>query len=88
MSVGGRIIQIREVRPGVSALWVLDVQKGYETETCVHVETETEMPALGENVWWQSGKVMWDRDRRTLRKVGFSHSPHECATRPQESRDE
>ena len=81
MSVGGKIIEIREVRHGVSALWVLDDHPSGHTETCVHVETELEMPALGENVWWQGGKVMWDKDRRELRKVGFSHNPQDCAAR-------
>lgn len=81
MSVGGRIIEIREVRPGVSALWVLDAGHGYNDETCVHVETEAAMPAIGENVWWQGGHVMWDQDRRKLRKVGFSHDPHKCSNR-------
>ncbi len=74
MSVGGRIIQIDKAREGVSRLWVVD---GMD-ETCVHVETEAEMPALGENVWWQGGQVMWDQDRRKLRKVGYSHQPHDC----------
>ncbi len=69
--VGGRIIQIEEKRPGVTQLWCVN---GGD-ECAVDVETAPAMPLLGDEVWWQSGKVYWDRDRRELRKVGYSYDP-------------
>lgn len=80
MSVGGRIIDIRAVSPTETALWVLDVSRSNsgETETCVHVETAPAMPLIGDEIWWQSGKVYWDNDRHQLRKIGYSHTPQAC----------
>lgn len=81
MSVGGRIVEIRTISATEAAIWVLDDDgKGVTDETCVHVEIGTEMPPLGENIWWQSGLVYWDRDRRTLKKIGYSHDPQSCQT--------
>lgn len=80
MSVGGRIIEIKTVSDTETALWVLDVSRDNcgETETCVHVETAPAMPLLGDEIWWQSGKVYWDSDRRQLLKIGYSHTPAAC----------
>lgn len=72
--VGGRIIQITEKAPGVTQLWCIDTT--YNDECAVDVETAAAMPLLGDEIWWQSGKVYWDGDRRELRKVGYSYDPH------------
>lgn len=80
MSIGGRVIQIKEMttRDGVhvNRLWCVD-RNG--TETCVFAEwrPELESPQLGENVWWQAGLIMFDQDRRTVRKIGNCHSPRD-----------
>ena len=84
MSVGGHIISMRQVTATETAIWVCDACPHGSTETCVHVETEADMPPIGENVWWQGGMVMWDGDKRTLRKIGYSHDPHECGKREDE----
>lgn len=44
-------------------------------ERCVIVETTHTMPLLGDEIWWQAGKVYWDKDRRQLRKIGNSFDP-------------
>lgn len=80
MSVGGRVVEIgphvlRDAdnsgyHRNVIRLWIVD---GAD-ETIVYAEPNVEMPRLGENVWWQSGKIMFDQDRQHLVKVGYSHS--------------
>lgn len=72
MMVGGWLIQIKETRPGVTQLWCAD-RNG--DELAVDVETASAMPLLGDEVWWQSGWVYWDRDRRKLRKISNSYDP-------------
>lgn len=73
MSVGGRLIEILPVRldDGTEAvrLWAVD-RNG--DETCVHAEPQATMPKLGDEVWWQAGRIMFDGDRQTLRKIGNS----------------
>ena len=74
--VGGWIIEIAEVKPGETRLWCVDRQGD---ECAVHVDTAPAMPLLGDEIWWQSGKVYWDRDRRTLSKIGSSYDPRRVA---------
>ncbi len=82
MSVGGRLIEILPMRlesgREVVRLWVLDPPRrpgGAGDETCVYAEPQESMPRLGDNIWWQGGQIMFDGDRQTLRKVGFSFPP-------------
>lgn len=75
--VGGKIIEIVPISAtadgiAVSRLWCVDSNGD---ECAVHVEDAPAMPLLGDEVWWQSGKVYWDGDRRELRKVGYSYDP-------------
>ncbi|APX88627.1 hypothetical protein BV394_01865 [Brevirhabdus pacifica] len=75
--VGGKIIEIMPIGKtpegrSVSRLWCVD-RSG--DECAVHVEDAPAMPLLGDEVWWQAGKVYWDHDRRELRKVGYSYDP-------------
>jgi hypothetical protein len=88
--VGGKIIEIETQRlpsgMDVLRLWVLDTPSD---ECAVHVDPSKAfdtpgakprygapgLPALGENIWWQSGRVYFDNDRRYLVKVGNSFDP-------------
>lgn len=73
--IGGRLIEITEISPGVTRLWCVGTGCEEWDECAVHVETAPEMPRLGDMIWWQGGKVYWDQDRRHLRKIGFSYDP-------------
>ena len=80
--VGGRIIEIRPMQivagayPGkptdVVRLWV---HNDPDDECAVFAEPADIMPRLGEEIWWQSGRIYFDQDRRSLRKVGYSFNP-------------
>ena len=69
--VGGWIIDIWHGRQKVR-LWCVD---RHGDELCVYVEPFEDGPGLGDEIWWQCGRVMFDRDRRTLRKIGYSFRP-------------
>jgi hypothetical protein len=76
MSVGGHLIDITHMRlpqsgRDVVRLWVVD---SYLAEVCVYAEPQESMPALGDEIWWQSGRIMFDGDRQTMCKVGYSFS--------------
>jgi hypothetical protein len=71
--VGGWIIEIIESDiQGETQITCVD---RYGDERCVIVETAPAMPLVGDEIWWQSGKVYWDKDRRTLRKIGNAFDP-------------
>ena len=79
MSVGGKLLEIKPMRLDsgreVVRLWVIATDAGgpgVHDEVCVYAEPQASMPKLGEGVWWQGGQIMFDGDRQTLRKVGFS----------------
>lgn len=72
MSVGGWIIEIRPMAilgSEVVRLWTVD-RNG--DETCVYVLPAPVMPVLQQEIWWQGGKVYFDRDTKHLAKVGNS----------------
>lgn len=73
--VGGTIIDITHAN-GAVKLWVCSD----EGEACVHVEDDRGigLPHMGEIVWWQGGRVFFDRDRRSAKKLCPSHHPHSC----------
>jgi hypothetical protein len=83
MSVGGKIIEMRPMTitagdyPGkptkVVRLWCMDPRNG--DEVAVYAEPAEIMPKLGDEVWWQSGRIYFDGDRRSLRKIAFSFTP-------------
>lgn len=83
MSVGGWIIEIKpmavEYEDGtqvdVIRIWCMD-RNG--TETCVYAEPAERLPGLGEEVWWQSGKIYFGDDKHILKKIGYSFSPRDC----------
>jgi hypothetical protein len=73
--VGGRIISITPRGNGITQLWCVEAQNGSTDECAVDVRDAPAMPLVGDEIWWQSGKVYWDQDRRTLEKVGYSYTP-------------
>lgn len=75
MCVGGRIIESRAVTLDdvtLVRLWVCD-RNG--DEVAVFAEQSSDMPKLGDEIWWQSGKIMFDNDRKFVRKIGYSFNP-------------
>lgn len=76
--VGGRLIEIAHLtgsNPAVYRLWCVDGND--ECAVRVHVHPEDTLPELGQEVWWQSGKVYFNKDRNTLPKVGNSYDPRD-----------
>ena len=76
--VGGRLIEISYLGDCIVRLWCVGSQSGeLFDECCVHAEVPYDgvMPALGDEIWWQSGKIYFDGDKRYLVKVGNSYSP-------------
>lgn len=81
MSVGGSIIEIipytlrddRGARIDVDCvrIWVID--SFTRDEMVVYAERGPHMPCMGQEVWWQNGKIFFDNDKRFLKKIGPSH---------------
>lgn len=72
MSVGGRIIEIAQHSLNGKTrtrLWVVD-RNG--DESGVFVEDAPDMPKVGDEVWWQAGKVYFDGDSKHLIKISNS----------------
>lgn len=63
----------------VIRLWCVEAHTGNRTpdECAVYCEPykDGEGPQVGESIWWQGGEIMFDGDKRTVRKVGFSFDP-------------
>jgi len=76
MSVGGNIIEIAPVtlEGGLPAMRLRVMDPTYGDETHVHAApwAEGQGPSMGEMVWWQSGKIYYNRDRNWVRKIGNS----------------
>ena len=87
--VGGTLIEIRPMRvlagptPGrevdVVQLWCVGDRHEPYDECAVFAEPAEIMPKVGDQIWWQCGKVYFDRDQHTLRKVGYSFEPRPAA---------
>ena len=84
MSVGGKLIETVPTRLEdgrlVVRLWVIATNAGgpgVHDELCVYAEPQDDLPSLGDNVWWQGGKIYFDGERRHLRKLGYSFSPND-----------
>lgn len=81
--VGGQVIEARRMRTeggrDVVRLWCVEKHTGQRTpdECAVYAEPyeEGHGPRVGDSIWWQGGQIMFDQDRRTVRKVGFSFDP-------------
>lgn len=80
--VGGRVIEISPKGQGLLRLWCVGSGCERFDETAVYVETPSDgvLPSIGDEIWWQSGVVYFDGDRRRLRKVGNSHDPRPSET--------
>jgi hypothetical protein len=81
MSVEGRLLEITPHRfddgHEVLRLWVVATNAGgpgVHDEVCVYAEPQESLPAIGDSVWWQSGRIYFDNDRQHLKKVGYSFS--------------
>lgn len=77
--VGGWIIEI--VQSDIEGETQITCVDRNGDECAVIVETVPAMPLVGDEIWWQSGKVYWDRDRRQLRKIGSSFDPTRVVNR-------
>jgi hypothetical protein len=80
VSVGGHIIEMKPVilESGKEAvrLRVMDATYGDETHVLAEPWTEGLGPSMGEEVWWQGGKIYFNRDRCHVRKIGYSGDAH------------
>ncbi len=77
--VGGWII---EIVPGdIEGEMQITCVDRQGDECAVIVEKAAAMPLCGDEIWWQSGWVYWDRDRRKLRKIGNSFDPTRVTNR-------
>ncbi|WP_306127948.1 hypothetical protein [Roseovarius sp. MMSF_3350] len=71
--VGGRVIEIAKVAEGKWRIWC--VNGSDECAVFVEPDDAVGMPELGEEIWWQCGKVYFDGDQKQLRKIANSHDP-------------
>ncbi len=76
MSVGGTIIEKRPcaVTDHGKAVqyWVVDRQGD---ETAVRAKPADIEPQVGDEIWWQSGRIYFDGDRQSLEKIANSFTP-------------
>ena len=79
--VGGTVIEAAQDATGIR-LWCAD-RNG--DECAVHVEDPQRMIQVGDQVWWQAGKVYWtpkgsDKARDiAFPKIGYSFDPRRSA---------
>lgn len=84
--MGGWIIEI--VPSDIEGETQITCVDRHGDECAVLVETAPAMPLVGDEIWWQSQTVYWDRDRRRLRKILNSFDPTQVVNRwpPEPSR--
>lgn len=77
--VGGKVIEITGNR-----IWVVGIGPDEPHELAVFYENDLncKLPVLGEEIWWQSGRIYFAKDRLSLRKVGYSHDPRNTEDQP------
>ena len=73
--VGGYIVQMTEVKPGIMQLWCIEAKNGSGTEMAINVKIATVMPKPGDSCWWQGREAYCANDTITLERVGFSYDP-------------
>ena len=71
--VGGKIIEMRPMTTYVIRLWCVSTKNA--DETAVYARLEDVMPQVGDEIWWQAGRIYFDGDKRSLRKVAYSFDP-------------
>ena len=80
--VGGRLIQIAMLSPAAANFWRLWCVNGTdELAVNVRLRDGDPLPELGDEIWWQSGRVYFDSDNRSLEKVGNSYDPRKVASK-------
>ncbi len=80
--IGGKVIEVRS-EGDKTRLWCID--SGGQDELAVYVKTTAELPACGDDIWWQGREVMWTpADRRFtdkhLERIGYSFDPSRTET--------
>jgi hypothetical protein len=75
--VGGWIISNESVKQpetgrDVQRIWCAD-RRG--DECAVYAEPAASVLESGEQIWWQSGKIMARGDKETFDKIGYSFQP-------------
>mgnify|MGYP001812776850 CR=1 FL=1 len=71
--IGGKVIEITDRR-----IWCVGIGSDDGDECAVFYENDhkARLPALGEEIWWQAGRIYYGpRDEISLRKVANSHDP-------------
>lgn len=78
--VGGTVIEALRMRDGagrdVIRLWCVDNMD----ECAVYADPASSdgVPSVGDRIWWQSGVIYFDQDKRTARKIGYSFDPRQA----------
>lgn len=73
--VGGYILQVTEIRPGIAQIWVQGTGSEQHDELTVNVKIAPVMPKPGDSCWWQGRKYYCAKDTITLERVGYSYDP-------------
>lgn len=81
--IGGRIIEAHQTQTEagvpVIRLWCVSIStdSGRFDETAVYAAPYRDGagPKVGDMIWWQGGRIYFDRDRKWVRKVGYSFDP-------------
>ncbi len=76
--VGGRVIEIAPAQfntISIVRIWVISTARNSYDECIVYAERGEVMPKLGDEIWWQSGRIYFNRDQNSLKKVGYSVNP-------------
>jgi hypothetical protein len=74
--VGGRLIEVAHLagaNPAIYRLWCVDGND--ECAIRVQVGRDEALPEIGQEIWWQSGKVYFNNDKSWLPKIGNSYDP-------------
>jgi len=75
--VGGTVIEALLMRDksgrDVVRLWCVD--KMDECAVYADPKSPDGLPGVGDRIWWQSGKIYFDGDKKVATKIGFSFDP-------------
>jgi len=74
--VGGKLIEVKRMGDRVR-LWCVGTgcECWDETAVIAAMPSDGVLPSIGDMIWWQSGKIFFDKDRRNLLKIGNSFDP-------------
>lgn len=75
--VGGTVIEALRMRDkagrDVVRLWCVD--KMDECAVYADPKSPDGLPGIGDRIWWQSGRIYFDGDKKVATKIGFSFDP-------------